>query len=236
MDPVTAKIIAKVVISQLTDEEKRERLILGIIVAIVICIVIILLPILLLTDTLSNIKSLFGFGDEDITQNSEYESIIEIRNEYGESLESGELVFNGKLPMPVNNAVVTCEFGSRIHPITYKKDFHTGIDLAGAWRSNIMSVLDGKVVWAGVQTGYGNCIEIEHQVDNETFYTFYAHLAKIEVLEGQEVKQGNVIALQGGDPNRDANPGYSTGTHLHFEIRKSKSGDYQNPRQYLFEN
>ena len=61
-------------------------------------------------------------------------------------------------------------------------------------------------------------------------------MARIDVVEGQEIQQGTVIGTQGGDPKRDPNPGYSTGSHLHFEIRKSLSGDFVNPRQYLFEN
>lgn len=234
IDPATAKLIAKAVISQITDEEKRQRLIIGIIIAIMVCIIIIMIPIFLLTETIENIKSFFGWGNDEEITNTQYTSIVEVRNQYGTNLESELLVFNGSLPMPVNNAVVTSEFGSRIHPVTGKQSFHTGIDLAGAWRSNIMSVLDGKVVWAGVKSGYGNCVEIEHNVNNETFYTFYAHLARIDVTEGQEVKQGNVIGTQGGDPNKDPNPGYSTGSHLHFEIRKSMNGDFQNPRSYLF--
>lgn len=236
IDPATAKMIAKVAISQITDEEKRQRLIIGIIVGIVILLLIIMIPVFLITETIDNIKALFGFGkDEEITD-PQYSSMIEVKNQYGTTLENGELVFNGSLPMPVNDAVVTSEFGARIHPVTQEKSFHTGIDLAGKWRSNIMSVLDGKIVWAGVKGGYGNCVEIEHNVDNERFYTLYAHLARIDVMEGQEVKQGNVIGIQGGDPNKDPNPGYSTGSHLHFEVRKTKDGDFQNPRQYLFEN
>jgi len=86
-----------------------------------------------------------------------------------------------------------------------KNSFHTGIDLAGAWHSNIISVLDGKVVFAGVQGGYGNCVKIEHTYKDETIYTLYAHLAEIYVYEGQEIKQGNVIGSQGGDPTRDKN-------------------------------
>lgn len=112
--------------------------------------------------------------------------------------------------------------------------FHTGIDLAGVWHTEILSVLDGKVVFAGVLGGYGNCVKIEHTYKNETIYSLYAHLAEIYVYDGQEVKQGNVIGTQGGDPVKDKNAGNSTGTHLHFEIRKNESGDFQNPRNYLY--
>ena len=68
------------------------------------------------------------------------------------------------------------------------------------------------------------------------YFTFYAHLARIDVIKGQEVTQGSVIGIQGGDPKRDPNPGYSTGSHLHFEIRMSVSGDYLDPKDYLFDN
>ena len=112
--------------------------------------------------------------------------------------------------------------------------FHTGIDLAGAWHTEILSVLDGKVVFAGVMGGYGNCVKIEHTYKNETIYSLYAHLAEIYVYDGEEVKQGNVIGTQGGDPVKDKNAGNSTGTHLHFEIRKNESGNFQNPRNYLY--
>jgi len=146
-----------------------------------------------------------------------------------------DLEYNGTFPMPVQNAVVTSEFGSRIHPVTGKSSFHTGIDLAGKWHSNISTVEKGTVVWAGVQRGYGNCVEVKHITEGgTTYYTFYAHLARIDVTEGQEIQQGTVVGIQGGDPTRDPNPGYSTGSHLHFEIRKSEKGDFVNPREYLF--
>ena len=54
------------------------------------------------------------------------------------------------------------------------------------------------------------------------------------MIEGQEIQQGTVVGIQGGDPNRDPNPVYSTGSHLHFEIRKSQRGDFINLREYLF--
>lgn len=207
LDPATAKLIAQAVISQITDEEKRQRLIIGIIIAIVVFIFILMIPLFALTETIDKIKSFFGVGDNGEITDLDYYSIVEMREEYGGVLEVEELVFNGTMPMPVNDAVVTSEFGARIHPVTGKNSFHTGIDLAGAWHSNIMSVANGKIVFAGVKSGYGNCVQIEHiNTDNKVYYTLYAHLARIDVVEGQEVQQGNVIGTQGGDPTRDPNP------------------------------
>lgn len=176
--PYTAKVIAQEIITEITDEEKRQRLIIGIIITIVIFLFIIMIPLFALTSN--------NYASTEITQDLEY---------------------YGKLPMPVQNAVVTCEFGARIHPITKKHSFHTGIDLAGTWHSNIYSIEKGTVVFAGVKRGYGNCVEVEHTTENgTTYFTFYAHLARIDVWENQKIEQGTVVGIQGGDPNRDPNP------------------------------
>lgn len=237
IDPHTAKIIAKVVISQITDEEKRQRLIIGIIIGLVVIVMLLLIPLFAITSTVDKIKSFFGFGDDGTTEDKSYYSLVEMHDKYSVTPTIEKLEYKGTFPMPVQNATVTCEFGGRIHPITGKKSYHTGMDIAGTWHSNIMAVEKGTVVFAGVQRGYGNCVEIQHTSEKETkYYTFYAHLARIDVNQGQEVEQGTVIGIQGGDPNRDPNPGYSTGSHLHFEIRKSLTGDYINPREYLYGN
>lgn len=208
MDPATAKLIAKVVISQITDEEKRQRLIIGIVIFVTIFILIIATPMLLVTSSWEKIQEFFGWKDEEeMKASTEYSLICEVKTKSGYGLEMEELTFKGTLPMPVNNAVVTSEFGTRIHPITNVKSFHTGIDLAGAWHSPIISVDNGIVVWAGVKSGYGNCVEIQHRnPDGSEYFSFYAHLATINVSEYQEVKRGNVIGTQGGDPKRDPNP------------------------------
>ena len=237
VDPHTAKIIAQAVISQITDEEKRQRLVIGIIILIVNVTLIILIPLFAITSTVDKIKSFFGFGDDGKATDSSYYSLVEMHDTYVTTVTIGDLEYNGTFPMPVQNATVTSEFGARVHPVTGKQSFHTGIDLAGTWHSNITAVEKGTVVWAGVQRGYGNCVEVQHSTVNGTVYfTFYAHLARIDVMEGQEIQQGTVVGIQGGDPNRDPNPGYSTGSHLHFEIRMSKNGDYINPREYLYGN
>lgn len=207
LDPATAKLIAKVVISQITDEEKRQRLIIGIVIGITVFLLIIMIPLFALTSTLDKIKSFFGFGDDGQALDSSYYSLVEMHNTYAPTITIGELEYNGTFPMPVQNATVTSEFGARIHPVTGKQSFHTGIDLAGAWHSNIISVEKGTVVFAGVKQGYGNCVEVKHSTENGiNYYTFYAHLARIDVLEGQEIQQGTVVGIQGGDPNRDPNP------------------------------
>ena len=207
VDPHTAKIIAQAVISQITDEEKRQRLVIGIIILIVNVTLIILIPLFAITSTVDKIKSFFGFGDDGKATDSSYYSLVEMHDTYAPTVTVGELEYNGTFPMPVQNATVTSEFGARVHPVTGKQSFHTGIDLAGTWHSNITAVEKGTVVWAGVQRGYGNCVEIQHSTVNGTIYfTFYAHLARIDVMEGQEIQQGTVVGIQGGDPNRDPNP------------------------------
>jgi len=68
--------------------------------------------------------------------------------------------------------------------------------------------------------------------DGKEFYSFYAHLSRIDVAQGQTVSQGQVIGLQGG-AKTDPGHGSSTGSHLHFEIRLSSNGNFQNPREYI---
>lgn len=119
IDPATAKLIAKAVISQITDEEKRQRLIIGIIVGVIVFLLILSIPILLLTSAWESIKGFFGWkSEEEMKTSTEYASVYQIKQDYGTNLESAELTFNGELPMPVNNAVVTSEFGNRVHPVT----------------------------------------------------------------------------------------------------------------------
>lgn len=237
LPPSTAKIIKKLIISQITDEEKRQRLIIAIIIGIVTGQFILLIPMFAILSSSDDIKGHFSFEDDGTTADESYYSLIEMHDNYATTVNVGELEYNGTFPMPVQEAVITSEFENRIDPISGKRSFHTGMDLAGKWHSNITAVEKGTIAFAGVQRGYGNCVEIKHKSNNgTTYYTFYAHLARVDVEEGQEVEQGTVVGIQGGDPKRDPNPGYSTGSHLHFEIRMSKNGDFINPKEYLYGN
>lgn len=126
---------------------------------------------------------------------------------------------------------ITSAYGYRNDPITGKYSKHTGIDISGTHHDNIRSIENGVVTFVGSQNGYGYCIEIKHS----NYYSFYAHLSKINVSLNSTVKKGDIIGIEGGDPYSDPNPGYSTGHHLHFEIRTSSGyGHDIDPTTYIY--
>ena len=87
---------------------------------------------------------------------------------------------------------------------------HPGVDLSLKTGDSVRSVWDGVVRYARPNKGgYGNLIIIRHYNGLETYY---AHLSRIKVKENDTVISGKLIGLGG-------NTGYSTGPHLHFEVR-----------------
>lgn len=220
--------IATILLQTITSKKGRERLIIGIVILIIFLLFFIALPIYILTEPLETFKAfLFDDGKLSIIENIKFE------NGYSHN---GIITFFGTFPIPIETQygyVVSSEYGYRTHPITNVYKLHTGIDLVGKVHGNILAVADGEVIWAGLRGAYGNCINIRHILEDGTeLYTFYAHLSRIDVVKNQTVTQGQVIGIQGGgqtDPGR----GSSTGSHLHFEIRLSPNGNFQNPREYL---
>ena len=108
----------------------------------------------------------------------------------------------------------TSTYGFRYDPILNNNNLqlHRGIDIVisdGA----IITPKEGKVIFAGQKQGYGLCVDIEHSNNhNNSIITHYAHLSKILVKVGQEVKKNDLIGIQGAS-------GRATGDHLHYEIR-----------------
>ena len=98
---------------------------------------------------------------------------------------------------------------------------HYGTDMAAKHGSAILATADGVINFAGWEKGYGKLIKIKHDFGYETRY---AHLSKINVSVGQRVSQGDRIGKMG-------NTGRSTGTHLHYEIRRN--GKPINPMKYI---
>lgn len=113
-------------------------------------------------------------------------------------------------------------YGTRIDPIYGTMRFHAGMDFSANIGTDVYATGDGRVVSAKWESGFGNCIVIDHGFGYETRY---AHLNGFKVRAGQKVKRGEVIGYVG-------NTGKSTGPHLHYEVRVK--GRIVNPVNYYF--
>ena len=121
------------------------------------------------------------------------------------------------LSSPTDGGVMTSQYGE-----ARTTSNHSGIDIAKDLGDNVTAALDGRVIKAGYNNGgYGNLIVLQH--DNN-IQTYYAHLSEIYVDTGDVVNKGELIGAVGST-------GYSTGPHLHFELRVD--GNPVNPISYI---
>jgi len=139
------------------------------------------------------------------------------------------------LPVPPDQFVLTSPFGNRISPFTRTSDFHKGLDLSAPSGTPIYAAADGVVTFAGrypisqsvAWWRFGNVVTLKHA---DRFVTIYAHCDSVNVQAGQTVTQGQVIATVG-------NTGWSTNSHLHYEVRSDleQPGTYApiDPRIYI---
>jgi murein DD-endopeptidase MepM/ murein hydrolase activator NlpD len=111
---------------------------------------------------------------------------------------------------PLKNSRRTSSFGRRLDPFNKRLEFHSGLDLACPVGSDVYASRKGKVEFAGNYGGYGLLVIIKHE---HGYSTYYGHLKKVLIKEGDAVERGSLLALSGES-------GRSTGPHLHFEVRK----------------
>ncbi len=111
--------------------------------------------------------------------------------------------------VPVKNARITSRFGYRTNPVSGNYGFHTGLDLAAAEGTPIAASFYGEVVETGESDVWGKYVLMRH---SESFETYYCHMSEIYVKEGAVIRQGETVGLVGST-------GWSTGPHLHFEVR-----------------
>ena len=120
---------------------------------------------------------------------------------------------------------ITSPFGWRTHPIFNSRTFHSGVDIAGPNRGSIKASNSGKVIYSGWYGGYGKVVILDHGIVNgKPTSTLYAHMSSIKVGQGQFVNKGEVVGYEG-------TTGYSTGPHVHFEVRIN--GKPNNPLNYI---
>jgi murein DD-endopeptidase MepM/ murein hydrolase activator NlpD len=122
---------------------------------------------------------------------------------------------------PVKSGWISSFFGKRTDPMTGKASWHRGIDFAGKYGNEVIAVSDGVVSWSGDRYGFGNLVEIKH---GNGYVTRYAHNQDLLVAVGDQVGQGETIALMGST-------GRSTGPHVHFEVWHN--GKAVDPAKYV---
>lgn len=129
---------------------------------------------------------------------------------------SGDLIW----PVPASGRI-TSVFGNRESPTAGASSNHKGIDIGAPSGSSIVATMSGEVVTATYSVTAGNYIMLYH---GDGLYSVYMHCSKLLVSVGDNVNQGDAIALVGST-------GVSTGPHLHFAI--IKDGSYVNPQNYV---
>lgn len=144
-------------------------------------------------------------------QEAELETLIrqrELENAQAQGIAGEAAHSNGYFSWPVIG-VITSPFGWRSNPFGGGPEFHQGLDIAAPMGTTVKAAAAGTIIMAQWYGGYGNYILI----DNGNHYsTGYGHLSAIYVSRGQYVQRGQAIGAVGST-------GYSTGPHLHFEVR-----------------
>ena len=124
--------------------------------------------------------------------------------------------------MPVKGGRITSKFGYRTNPVSGNYGFHTGLDIAAAEGTPVSAAFYGEIAETGSSDVWGNYVLMKH---SEKFYTYYCHLSEIYVTDGAVIRQGETVGLVGST-------GWSTGPHLHFEVRIN--GVRVNPEPLLY--
>mgnify|MGYP002781422740 FL=1 len=99
---------------------------------------------------------------------------------------------------------------------------HKGVDIAAPKGTSIFASAEGRVIRAGYHpAGFGRFVEVRHP---NGVTTLYAHMSRVDVSTGQRVDGGERVGLVGST-------GFSTGPHLHFEVRRN--GEALNPSKFI---
>ena len=129
-------------------------------------------------------------------------------------------------PLPsAKFARITSGYGPRRNPVTGKREFHHGVDLAAPLGAPVVSISEGKVLRRGRSKNAGRYVMIVHRGRKEVLISVYAHLKKILVKSGQVVRAGEKIGEIGMT-------GRTTGPHLHFALMRANNR-FLNPTPFV---
>ena len=172
-----------------------------------------------LVSKLRNERASYEQAERQLERESE-QLIADINKLVGKFAGSPGSRGTGRFAYPIIGRL-TSPFGPRRHPIHKVISFHSGVDLAAPYGTPIMASDSGKVIYNGWYGGYGRVVIVDH---GKNYTTLYAHLSRSGTNKGNNIAKGQIIGYEG-------QAGYSTGPHLHFEVRVN--GKPQNPLNYL---
>jgi murein DD-endopeptidase MepM/ murein hydrolase activator NlpD len=169
------------------------------------------------------------FNDNETTVFNAIEHLSSKVDSKGKQLEVLEsLLSNSKIKndvsltgRPIVKGWLSSKYGYRVDPFNGNKAWHGGVDFAGKFGSDVVTVGSGVVTWSGDRYGYGQMVEVNH---GNGYVSRYAHNSENFVVPGEIVKKGQVIAAMGSS-------GRSTGPHVHFEVYKH--GRTVDPATYI---
>lgn len=162
-------------------------------------------------ELLTGLRAVQAQFDESGRQLSVLESMMFDRKLQADSLPTG---------MPAKG-YITSGFGYRTDPFRGGTAHHKGLDFDANIGDPVYAAADGVVSFAGIQSGYGKVIKVDH---GNGYVTLYAHNSGFTAKVGDLVRRGQQIAKAG-------NTGRSTGPHVHFEVHEN--GVPVNPRKFL---
>jgi len=122
---------------------------------------------------------------------------------------------------PVDGKLIQSSYGQRVDPFSGEGAFHKGVDISAPTGTAVRTTASGIVVHVAMDNGYGRLVVVDH---GGGIQTYYAHLSKFYVHDGQEVRRGDFIGAVGSS-------GRVTAPHLHYEVRVG--GAPMNPYRYL---
>lgn len=138
----------------------------------------------------------------------------------GELAQREDLLAHTPSIMPARG-FITSYFGWRMSPISKRREFHRGLDIANLVGTPIVATADGKITFAGWKSGFGRFLTIDHGYG---YITRYGHLKSILVKVGDRVFRGQTIGLLGAS-------GKVTGPHVHYEVLVNRK--HVNPKGYI---
>lgn len=219
--------LVKAAVQVLSSKEGRKALLISILTPVFLLLLIVCIFAYVLMAPIDFLSSKLGLSG------SERATIQNAQDNYRDYIKPENKVIDrgGFYSYPSDGTCSSRGFSATPvpHPVLGISRPHWGQDFNSEWHSNIYSIADGQVYDLGFNEEAGMYVTIYHNVDGRQFFTRYIHLSAIHAIPDSQVKQGDVIASEGGEPKKkdgkpyDYYPGTSTGHHLHFEVREGSS-------------